>query len=237
MTDKKSFVLYTEYYEQIKKLNPNQKAELLDAIFRYAETGEVIEFSDITAEITFGFIRQQMERNDEKYKERKVRNAKYYENKKNAENNFKTNSENSETEKNFKKNSETEKSFKTNSDSDNDNDNDNVNDNVNENENVNDNDRKSDSASQHSRSKKSAYGKWKNVLLTDDEYRELIQDYGSQAVEVYIIKLDEYIETTGKKYRNHCAVIQKWLEEDKTKDKSKVGSDVAEKYKMFINNI
>ena len=237
MTDKKSFVLYTEYYEQIKKLNPNQKAELLDAIFRYAETGEVIEFSDITAEITFGFIRQQMERNDEKYKEKKVRNAKYYENKKNAENNFKTNSENSETEKNFKKNSETEKSFKTNSDSDNDNDN--VNDNVNENENVNDNDndRKSDSASQHSRSKKSAYGKWNNVLLTESEYKSLLQEHGKQIAEDSIAKLDNYIETSGKSYRNHYAVISKWISEDETERKSKVGSDVVEKYKQFINNI
>ena len=234
MTDKKSFVLYTEYYEQIKKLNPNQKAELLDAIFRYAETGEVIEFSDITAEITFGFIRQQMKRNDEKYKERKVRNAKYYENKKNAENNFKTNSE---TEKNFKKNSETEKSFKTNSDSDNDNDN--VNDNVNENENVNDNDndRKSDSASQHSRSKKSAYGKWKNVLLTESEYKSLLQEHGKQIAEDSIAKLDNYIETSGKSYRNHYAVICKWISEDETERKSKVGSDAVEKYKQFINNI
>ena len=33
--DKKSFVLYTESYQQIKKLNNTQKAQLLDAVFIY----------------------------------------------------------------------------------------------------------------------------------------------------------------------------------------------------------
>ena len=89
--DKKSFVLYTESYQQIKKLNNTQKAQLLDAVFIYAETGETLQFDDIVTEITFGFIRQQLARNEEKYQEKKARNAAYYQNKKNAEKN-KTNS-------------------------------------------------------------------------------------------------------------------------------------------------
>ena len=230
MADKNTFLLYTECYESIKELDSNQKAELLDAIFHYAETGETINFSDITTKVVFINIRQRIDRSNEEYKAKSASNAEYYKNKK-KNSNFKKNSENSETEnseKNFKKNSEN---------SDSDNDNESVNDNVNVNESENDNDAKAQSASQHSHSKKSAYGKWKNVLLTESEYKSLLQEHGKQIAEDSIAKLDNYIETSGKSYRNHYAVICKWISEDETERKSKVGSDVVEKYKQFINNI
>ena len=284
MNEKKSFILYTENYEQIRKLSAQQKANLLDAVFNFAQTGEVIEFNDVVTEITFGFIRQQMERNDEKFKEKKARNAAYYNSKKNAvkndeeavSENIKTNSENSEaenSENNIKKNSETEKISKKNSensDSDNDNVNDNVNvnesesvnvnDNVNESESVNENDINTGKAMPctppppHTHTKaqaktKQAYGKWSNVLLSEEEYSELKREYAVSAVKDYINRLDNYIEISGKEYKNHFAVIRSWLNQDKEKKKENPDNKssqsasashdtcISDKYKVLINNI
>lgn len=231
--DKKSFVLYTESYQQIKKLNNTQKAQLLDAVFIYAETGETLQFDDIVTEITFGFIRQQLARNEEKYQEKKARNAAYYQNKKNAEKN-KTNSETENSENNYSENS----------DSDNDNVNENVNVSVNDSEsvsvNVNDNDIKNIPSRTKKKTKKE-YGKWKNVLLSDDEYIELTENHNVSSIEEYIERLDSYIETSGKKYKNHFAVIGKWLYEDSKKADCKPGESASaaasDKYKFLINNI
>lgn len=61
---------------------------------------------------------------------------------------------------------------------------------------------------------KHKYGEYNHVLLTDKEYEHLKDLYGGdESVAEHIKILDEYIETSGKKYKNHCLVIQKWVHE------------------------
>lgn len=61
---------------------------------------------------------------------------------------------------------------------------------------------------------KHKFGEYHHVLLTEDEYERLKDLYGGyKQVEEHIKILDEYIETSGKKYKNHCLVIQKWVHE------------------------
>ena len=63
---------------------------------------------------------------------------------------------------------------------------------------------------------KHKYGEYSHVLLTDKEHTHLIELYGD-SLDEHIKILDEYIETSGKKYKNHSLVIQKWVHDEWTK--------------------
>lgn len=68
---------------------------------------------------------------------------------------------------------------------------------------------------------KHKYGEYKHVLLTDKEHTHLLDLYGD-SLDEHIKILDEYIETSGKKYKNHSLVIQKWVHDEwmkRNKDK------------------
>lgn len=68
---------------------------------------------------------------------------------------------------------------------------------------------------------KHKYGEFQHVLLTDKEHTHLIELYGD-SLDEHIKILDEYIETSGKKYKNHSLVIQKWVHDEwmkRNKDK------------------
>lgn len=60
---------------------------------------------------------------------------------------------------------------------------------------------------------KHKYGEYKHVLLTDKEHTHLLDLYGD-SLDEHIKILDEYIETSGKKYKNHSLVIQKWVHDE-----------------------
>lgn len=63
---------------------------------------------------------------------------------------------------------------------------------------------------------KHKYGEYQHVLLTDKEHTHLVELYGS-SLDEHIKILDEYIETSGKSYKNHSLVIQKWVHDEWTK--------------------
>lgn len=68
---------------------------------------------------------------------------------------------------------------------------------------------------------KHKYGEYQHVLLSDKEHTHLVELYGS-SLDEHIKILDEYIETSGKKYKNHSLVIQKWVHDEwvkRNKDK------------------
>lgn len=60
---------------------------------------------------------------------------------------------------------------------------------------------------------KHKYGEYQHVLLTDKEHTHLLELYGYSLNE-HIKILDEYIETSGKSYKNHSLVIQKWVHDE-----------------------
>ena len=66
---------------------------------------------------------------------------------------------------------------------------------------------------------KKIYGAFRHVRLTDSEKEKLEADFGSSTVEDCIKKLDEYIEETGKKYKNHNLTIRRWVVDAVKKDK------------------
>ena len=65
----------------------------------------------------------------------------------------------------------------------------------------------------------SAYGRYKNVILTDTELSELQAELPDKW-EYYIDRLSCHIASTGKQYHSHAATIYKWAQEDAAKGKA-----------------
>lgn len=66
MEKKNSFVMYTDYQEQINLLNMEQRGMLLTAIMEYASSGTTPEVDGMVL-MAFISIRKQMDRDNEKY--------------------------------------------------------------------------------------------------------------------------------------------------------------------------
>lgn len=68
-------------------------------------------------------------------------------------------------------------------------------------------------------SQKKTYGEFKNVLLSDDEYNLLVEQFGNP--EQLIKRLDEYKEQSGKQYNSDYMAIRKWVVEAVKEDEAK----------------
>lgn len=60
---------------------------------------------------------------------------------------------------------------------------------------------------------KHKYGEYKNVLLTDEEYEKLQNEFPND-YEERIERLSSYIASKGAKYKNHLATIRNWARKD-----------------------
>ncbi|MBR5305953.1 MAG: phage replisome organizer N-terminal domain-containing protein [Oscillospiraceae bacterium] len=58
------------------------------------------------------------------------------------------------------------------------------------------------------------YGEYKNVLLSDEDYTKLLNEFPTDYME-RIERLSEYMASTGKSYKNHLATIRNWSKKDK----------------------
>jgi len=61
---------------------------------------------------------------------------------------------------------------------------------------------------------KRKYGEFQNVLLTDEQYQKLKDQFGDKA-QVLIENLSSYMESRGKKYKGHYATILNWSSREK----------------------
>ena len=60
------------------------------------------------------------------------------------------------------------------------------------------------------------YGMYKNVLLSDEDYQKLQEEFPHDYSE-RIDRLSEYIASHGKKYSSHLATIRAWARKEKSK--------------------
>lgn len=81
---------------------------------------------------------------------------------------------------------------------------------------------------------KHKYGEYQNVLLTDDEYNKLYQDFGN--AKDLITYLDEYIEMKGYKAKSHYLAIRKWVVDAVARD-SKKTVDTKETSNPFLQKL
>lgn len=75
----------------------------------------------------------------------------------------------------------------------------------------------------------SAHGPFKNVFLSDAEVDELKHKYPSD-YKGKIDRLSKYLETSGKKYNNHFAVLSDWLEKDVSKKPNQKSEDKSSSF-------
>lgn len=83
--------------------------------------------------------------------------------------------------------------------------------------------------------RKQRYGEYQHVLLTDEEHTHLVELYGS-SLDEHIKILDEYIETSGKSYKNHSLVLQKWVHDEWTKRNKNNPVKLDSKFYVQENN-
>lgn len=122
---KNSFILYTEIWPAIQKLDMEQRGKLFTAIMKHA-LGEEPEKLDILTDVIFTFIKSQLDRDEQKYQEVCKRRAEY-----GRRGGLAT------AKQKQAKASKSKQDQANQADNDNDNENDNENDNDNENENDN----------------------------------------------------------------------------------------------------
>ena len=91
---------------------------------------------------------------------------------------------------------------------------------INDNDNDNDNDSTQDNTVQRTvdrtvqRTQKHKYGEYNNVLLSDEDYDKLVNEFPIDYQE-RIERLSEYMASTGKSYKNHLATIRNWARKEK----------------------
>lgn len=68
---------------------------------------------------------------------------------------------------------------------------------------------------------KHIYGEYKHIRLTTSEYDRLCSEFGTEQTNRAIRIVDEYCQTSGKKYKDYNLVIRKWGIEQAIKDQSK----------------
>ena len=127
--ERESFVLYHNYYNQICKLNLEERGQVVSAIFEYAKTGTVTTEMSLMADIVFSFIKDTLDRDAATYEEKRRKNA--INGAKSHKNSVPNGSERYQTVANGNE--------RYPNDNDNDNDNGNGNGNGNDNDNGNDN--------------------------------------------------------------------------------------------------
>lgn len=67
------------------------------------------------------------------------------------------------------------------------------------------------------------YGEYNNVLLSDEEYDRLTEEFPTD-YDQRIERLSGYIASTGKSYKNHLATIRNWAKRDGEKKTTNNGS-------------
>lgn len=229
---RKSFVFNLEWMEVLEDYPREVRYEVLDAIIGYAQSGTLIEMKPL-AKMAFSFIRKEMDYNEKKYEESRIRrveagkkggrgNSKCKENE--ADKAMLSNESNALQEKQCF----TRKAMLSNESN-------NVNVNVNDNvykENVEKKDKLSfhaqnpDKDSLHTSSeipppltweqeakaekaKKYKYAEF--VSLTRDEYAKLCAQYSDEGAKRMIEILDNYKGANGKRYKSDYRAILNWV--------------------------
>ena len=208
---RESFVFYRSFFDAICELDDKKRLKMYDYIAKFALKNEEPEEINGICKQLFVLIKPQILANNVKMEQyqKDVENGK-----KGAEygklgGRPKKHKQEEKTPPGFSKNNPLENPI---------NENVNVNDNENENENINPlTPFQGEQVSP--KKKKIKYGQYRKVMLTDDEYKRLVDDFGLTVVHDAINFLDNYIEEKGYKSKSHNLTIRRWVIDAVTKQK------------------
>ena len=199
MAEKKSFMIYLDNEKQVNMLTDEQAGKLFKALFEFAKDGTETDFNDGMIAMAFSFMTDSIKRDTEKYEsicQKRAENIKKRWNKKQDEGNTNdTNVYNC----NFCNTNHTH------IDKDKD---------IDKDKEIDINKRTGKPSPAPPKSSKKNFGEYGNVSLTDEQYSQLVKDYGEPVMNDYIRRMDEYIQMKGKKYKDFNLALRNWIKKD-----------------------
>ena len=195
--EKKSFKIYKEWEEQISCLDDESAGQLLKAIFSYQNSGEEPEMSPVV-KMAFSFIKQQFERDEKSYEAISEKRSE-------AGSRGGAPKGNSNASKNKQNKQKQAKQAKTTKNKQNK---------LEEEDEVEDKDTlyPSDMSVCDNTRTHEGYGMNKNVFLSADELKILINEYGNEKTDRAIGHLSGYLaEKPEYKSQSHYSTILRWV--------------------------
>lgn len=220
MSEKKSFVLYSDILQPIECMSNEQAGELFKAILRKVNNEDIGELSPMAA-MAYAFIAPKMDDNAEKWEEiKKSRSEAGRRGGLATQAKAKTIKENGDCDEQNQANSKQNqaKPSKRQAKLSKDQANQAVNVNVNVNELSNNKllDNKDISPTKDKKAVKHKYGSFQNVLLTDSEVEQLDSRFNNRQEKIE--DLSYYLATHNVSYKSHYATILSWDRSDKKKN-------------------
>ena len=191
-----SFVLYTDLGKQMDRLTDAEAGSVIKAVFAYVQTGVLPEKLRPKADMVFSFIQERLDRDGEKYDRIRAQRAEA-----GRKGGLATRSKAEAMAANAGQTAAAEAVSVSVSDS--------VSVPVSDSVSV------SGSVSEPvSSPAPRLYGKYHNIFLTPEEYRQLQQEFPTDYRQ-RLERLSEYSASSGKKYQNALATIRAWAKKDR----------------------
>ena len=181
-----SFVLYTDLGKQMDRLTDAEAGSVIKAVFAYVQTGALPQKLRPKADMVFSFIQERLDRDGEKYDRIRAQRAEA-----GRKGGLATRSKAEAMAANAGQTAAAEAVSVSVSDS--------VSGSV------------SDPVSSPA---PRLYGKYRNIFLTPEEYRQLQQEFPTDYRQ-RLERLSEYSASSGKKYQNALATIRAWAKKDR----------------------
>lgn len=191
-----SFVLYTDLGKQMDRLTDAEAGSVIKAVFAYVQTGALPQKLRPKADMVFSFIQERLDRDGEKYDRIRAQRAEA-----GRKGGLATRSKAEAMAANAGQTAATEA----------------VSDSVSVpvSESVSVSGSVSESVSEPvSSPAPRLYGKYRNIFLTPEEYRQLQQEFPTDYRQ-RLERLSEYSASSGKKYQNALATIRAWAKKDR----------------------
>ena len=193
-----SFVLYTDLGKQMDRLTDAEAGSVIKAVFAYVQTGVLPEKLRPKADMVFSFIQERMDRDGEKYDRIRAQRAEA-----GRKGGLATRSKAEAMAANAGQTAAAEAVS--------------VSVSVSDSVSVPVSERVSVSGSVSEPVSSPAprlYGKYHNIFLTPEEYRQLQQEFPTDYRQ-RLERLSEYSASSGKKYQNALATIRAWAKKDR----------------------
>lgn len=200
MADPKYFMVYFDCKQHIDMLSDQQAGQLFKALFEFAVSGKKTGLSDGMVKMAFSFMTAQIKRDLSSYHEKCEKNRlnalKRWD--KNVTAYGGIQSEATLCQKCQEKEEEKEKEKEKKEE-----------------------DILPDKSARPPKPVKHKFGEYGHVKLTDDEYNRLCEDFGIETTDLYVRKIDEYLQMTGRKsYSDYNLTVRKWLDKDNIRKRS-----------------
>ena len=214
MAEKKSFMIYLDNEKQVNMLTDEQAGKLFKALFEFAKDGTETDFDDGMIAMAFSFMTDSITRDTAKYNAKCEKNkaiALEREANRRAERERQAQKLEHERARAYTNITDIDKDKDKDIDKDIDKDKDKD---IDKDKEIDINKRTVKPSPAPPKSVKKKFGEYGNISLTDEQYSQLVKDYGESVMNDYIRRMDEYIQMKGKKYKDFNLALRNWIKKD-----------------------